>query len=165
MKYLLGLAALCIAAVAYADEPLVPAPAGAALIAQLSAIGVQIYVCEAKDRGATWEFKSPDAKLFNSDGKEVGRHFAGPTWKNTDGSSVVGEVVAKATAPEAGAIPWLLLKAKSHDGNGAWASVVFIRRSATKGGVQPAGECDVAHVGQTVGVPYTATYELFTAPK
>ena len=163
MNRLLGFAAFCAAAAACASEPPVAPPAGAPLISSLSALGVQIYACEAKDGAVGWAFKSPEAKLFLQ-GKPVGTHYAGPAWKSEDGTSVVGEVIAKATAPDAGAIPWLLLKAKSHEGDGAWAAVAFIRRANTKGGAQPAEGCDAAHIGQTIRVPYEATYELYGAP-
>ena len=42
----------------------------------------------------------------------------GPTWNLNDGSAVIGEVIAKADAPEPNAIQWLLLRAKSHEGLG-----------------------------------------------
>ena len=54
-----------------------------------------------------------------------------------DGSVVVGEVVAKADKPESGAIPWLLLRATSHEGSGRLSTVAFIRRANTKGGAAP----------------------------
>jgi len=48
-------------------------------------------------------------------------HFGGPTWKLDDGSAVVGEVIAKADAPEPDAFQWLLLRAKSLDPkSGSW---------------------------------------------
>jgi hypothetical protein len=43
----------------------------------------------------------------------IGKHYAGPHWESTDGSKVVAAVKERADAPAAGAIPWLLLTAKS----------------------------------------------------
>jgi len=42
--------------------------------------------------------REPIATLF-SDGKTVGRHYAGPNWEYIDGSAVVGQVVARPQAP------------------------------------------------------------------
>ena len=84
------------------------------MLLEVAADGVQIYACEAKGQGFEWVFKAPEANLFNTQNLQVGTHFAGPTWKADDGSTVVGEVAARADAPAGGAIPWLLLRAKSN---------------------------------------------------
>jgi hypothetical protein len=62
------------------------------LVFELIANSVQIYACEANDRGFDWARKT------------------------NGGSAVVGEVVAKADAPEPDAIQWLLLRVKGHEG-------------------------------------------------
>jgi hypothetical protein len=99
-----------------ADEAAITLPAGSAMLLELGAAGAQIYTCEAKEGRFEWSFKAPEANLFDNQGRQAGTHFAGPTWKMVDGSAVVGEVIAKADSPEPGAIPWLLLRAKSHGG-------------------------------------------------
>jgi len=150
---------------AYADAVLVPAPPGAPLLLEATADGVQIYACEAQGQGFEWVFKGPEANLFDKQGRQVGTHFGGPTWKAIDGTTVVGEVVTKADAPVAGAIPWLLLRAKSKEGTGLLSSVAFIRRSDTKGGVAPGAGCDAAHTGQQARVRYSALYQFFGLAK
>ena len=129
-------------------------PANAHLVQEVYATGVQIYSCEA----GAWDLKGPEADLFNAEGQKVGTHFAGPSWKNNDGSLVVGEVVAKENAPENGDIPWLLLKAKSHEGSGAWSAVSYVRRIDTNGGVAPKNGCEP---GQLLRTPYKATYQIY----
>ena len=103
-------------------------PTNVHLVQEVYATGVQIYSCEAGEQGLTWNLKGPEADLINAEGQKVGTHFAGPSWKNNDGSLVVGEVVAKENAPKNGDIPWLLLKRKSHEGSGAWSAVIYVRR-------------------------------------
>ena len=90
------------------------------LTSEVMADGVQVYSCEPKDQAFAWTFKAPEANLFDEQGVQVGAHFAGPSWKFSD-ATIVGEVLSRADAPEKGAIPWLLLKTKSHDGTGAVA--------------------------------------------
>lgn len=143
----------------------VPPPAGAPLVLEALADGVQIYVCEARDNGFTWTFKAPEATLVDHQGRPAGSHFAGPSWKSIDGSSIVGEVLAKADAADATAIPWLLLRAKSHEGSGVLTPVTYIRRAATKGGVAPSTGCDSSHVATEVRIPYTAVYQFYGASK
>jgi hypothetical protein len=150
---------------ARAEESVVPPPADAVLLLELAADGVQIYACETKDGRAEWAFKAPEAMLFDRHGRQVGTHFGGPTWKLDDGSAVVGEVMAKADAPEAGAIPWLLLRAKSHEGGGALSRVAYVRRAETKGGAAPKDGCDTAHVSQQARMRYSAIYQFFSAGK
>jgi hypothetical protein len=157
-------ATLAVAGVAHAADPLVPAPQGAPLLLEVAADGVQIYACEAKGQGFEWVFKAPEANLFNMQNLQVGTHFAGPTWK-IGGGAVVGEVAARADAPAGGAIPWLLLRAKSHEGSGVLSTVAFIRRADTKGGIAPASGCDAAHSGAQARVRYYAAYQFFGAAK
>ena len=141
-------------------------PSGARKLFEFRADGVQIYVCKRKDEALkeqnfAWVFDAPEAVLFNADGKQAGTHFKGPAWKLIDGSSVTGEVSAKQPSPKQGSIPWLLLKVKSHQGTGALDAVTIIRRVDTDGGAEPAGGCDTARTGETVRVPYSATYQFF----
>lgn len=158
-RALLVSVALLAPAVALAGtEP----PTATHLVQEVYATGVQIYSCEAGAQGPTWIFKSPEADLANGRGQLVGTHFAGPSWKNNDGSLVVGEVVAKENAPKAGDIPWLLLKAKGHEGSGAWSGVTYVRRTGTSGGVAPTKDgCEAARVGQQLRVPYKAIYQFY----
>lgn len=160
--------ALCLAIgvaarTALAAEPLVPPPPGASLLLEADADGVQIYNCEAQGGGYAWVFKSPEASLFDKQGRQIGRHYGGPTWRLEDGSSVVGEVSAKADAPATGAIAWLLLSAKSHDGTGVLSPVAYVRRAETRGGVAPGAGCDAQHVGLQARMRYSALYQFFAA--
>ncbi|HEX4168600.1 MAG TPA: DUF3455 domain-containing protein, partial [Bryobacteraceae bacterium] len=100
----------------------------------------------------------PDAKLLNQEGSVIGRHFAGPTWQLNDGSRIKGKVVAKQVAPDATAVPWLLLE--SVGGTGRFGAVRFIQRTGTHGGNAPDDSCSQ---NATRRVPYTATYSFYEA--
>jgi hypothetical protein len=102
--------------------------------------------------------------LKASSGKPLGKHYTGPTWEAADGSKVVGEVVAKHDAPDASAIPWLLLRAKSTSGNGIFSVVTFVQRVQTIGGAPPANGCDSSQSGKESRVPYAAVYRFYKAP-
>jgi hypothetical protein len=124
----------------------------------ISAKGVQIYEC----RDQNWVFVAPEAELFDSRGNLIGRHYAGPSWEATgDGSRVVGTVKSRADAPEAGALPWLLLSTKSVGGRGYFSDVTSIQRVATHGGVAPGSGC--TRDGLQARVSYTADYYFFHA--
>jgi uncharacterized protein DUF3455 len=73
----------------------------------------------------------------------------------------VGALQASVPAPEAGAIPWLLLRATTRAGDGVLSGVDFIQRIRTEGGVAPAGACDPA-ADATVAVPYRARYVFYS---
>ena len=127
----------------------------------LRADGVQIYGCVASGAGFAWRFKAPEAALTDSAGAPAGRHFAGPSWQARDGSLVRGAVIGSGAAPLPGAVPWLVLRAAAHEGEGVFAGIGFITRTQTEGGVAPALGCDAAHVGQEARVPYRALYSFF----
>ena len=139
-------------------------PPNEQLVVQVHAKGQQIYSCKVDGAQAAWTLKAPDAQLFDKDGKAFGKHFAGPSWEASDGSRVVGKAAANAPSPDADAIPWLLVKVVSHEGQGVLTPVTSIQRINTKGGKAPASGCDAAHAGQEVRVAYSADY-LFFAPK
>jgi len=127
--------------------------------------GVQIYECRASQgQGGSyeWAFVSPEADLFDTRGMKIGRHYAGPSWEATDGSKIVGLAKASAAAPDVGAIPWVLLGAKSVGPAGTFSNVSSVRRVHTTGGVAPDNGCSAAAVGTRARVPYTADYYFFT---
>jgi Protein of unknown function (DUF3455) len=142
-------------------------PVGQVLALAARATGVQIYECKAaKDDPSqfSWTLKAPEADLKDLSGKPVGKHYAGPTWEGSDGSKVMGEVVAKHDAPNAAAIPWLLLRAKSTSGSGTFSAIASIQRLQTSGGSPPANGCDSSQAGKELRVPYSAVYRFYKAP-
>ena len=141
-------------------------PATQVLSLETHATGVQIYECQVtKDDPMRfeWTFKAPEAELFDSTGKSIGRHYAGPTWESNDGSKVVGEVKVKDNGPDSNAIPWLLLSAKSTSGNGIFSQTQSIQRLHTAGGKAPAEGCNQAQTGKETRVPYSANYYFYNA--
>jgi len=140
-------------------------PPGVRTLLQAKGDGVQIYTCAVTQAAAKWVLKAPDAKLLDASGNTIGSHFAGPTWKLQDGSQVQGELLAARPAPEAGSVPWLLLRVKAGTATGQLADVAFIRRTDTHGGVAPQSGCaSPPHAAKTVQVPYTAAYTFYAAP-
>ncbi|WP_434452042.1 DUF3455 domain-containing protein [Lentzea sp. E54] len=137
--------------------PAVQVPAGHQIVARFYAKGVQTYSCTT----GAWKGLEPAATLADRLGRAVGLHSRGPVWVSTaDGSAVEAAPVDGARSEVAGAVPELLLKAKSTRGAGVFAGVSYVQRLATKGGVAPAGGCTE---GAQTSVPYEALY-TFSAP-
>lgn len=140
-------------------------PEGNKLAFSLDASGDQVYVCQASGSGYAWTLQAPDAKLYNAKGKEVGTHYAGPTWEYKDASSVVGTKQAAFT-PDATAVPWLLLEATAHNGKGKMDDITYIQRLETIGGLAPAAAtCTADNVGSLAPVEYSAVYYFFVSGK
>jgi hypothetical protein len=140
------------------------APAGESVILATHAKGVQIYVCQASGQKAEWTLKAPEAELTDETGKIIIHHSAGPSWKHADGSEITGKVIAKHDAPNNGAIPWLLLSAASHTGQGIMSRVTTIQRIHTEGGMPPdASKCSASANGQESRSPYSADYYFYAA--
>jgi hypothetical protein len=144
-----------------AATPSVPAnlraPASQALALETAATGVQIYECNA----GKWVFKGPEADLFDRAGNKIGKHYGGPTWESNDGSKVVAALTARSDAPNAGAIPWLLLTAKSAAGTGVFGRTKSIQRVNTIGGTTPTEPCGQADAGKVARVAYQAVYYFY----
>ncbi|HMF89861.1 MAG TPA: DUF3455 domain-containing protein [Candidatus Angelobacter sp.] len=145
----------------------IKAPAGEEIVLKAHASGSQIYVCQAgADGKLSWTLKAPEAELRDEKGAVFGRHFAGPTWKHNDGSEIKGKAVARADAPDADSIPWLLLTVTDRSGNGALSRVTSIQRVHTKGGQPPpAGDCTVQKQNAEVKSSYEADYYFYAPAK
>jgi len=128
--------------------------------------GVQIYECRAsKDPAAAeWVLVAPEADLFDAvSGRPAGKHYGGPRWESPDGSRIAGTARARVDAPQAGAIPWLLLTAKSEGGEGVFSKISSVQRVDTAGGAAPDAGCSPSSLGTVARVPYTATYRFLAA--
>lgn len=148
-----------VMAVAVQAQNLNEAPKEAPLLV-VRGVGAQVYRCDATT--STWVLDHPDADLVDKGGKVVGHHDAGPSWHYQDGSSVQGAVIGKADATEAGAIPWLELRATGSQGTGVLSRVGLIRRTETHGGVAPTSGCKPGDA--SLRVPYSATYSFYGRP-
>lgn len=143
----------------------IQAPAGELVILLAHATGSQVYVCQVGTDGKpVWTLKAPDADLRDQQGALIGRHFAGPTWKANDGSEVTGKAVARIDSPDSDSIPWLLVTATAHSGNGVLTRVTSIQRIHTKAGLAPpAADCSASKQSVEAKSSYTADY-YFYAP-
>ena len=139
------------------------------LTVHVYAKGVQVYVCVPDTTDTSrfvWLLKGPQANLYTDSTfhQLVGKHYYNtahqPTWESTDGSTVSGAKLQQANSPDGNSIPWLLLKAIGHTGNGTFSSANFIQRINTKGGKAPA-TADKTKKGQTLAVAYTAEYVFY----
>jgi Protein of unknown function (DUF3455) len=141
-------------------------PGNQKLTRMLHGAGVQIYQCTPNAQNPpqySWVFQAPAADLSDRSGKDLGRHYEGPTWEAYDGSKVVGELVARDNGPTPSAVPWLLLRAKSNAGKGIFGRTTSIQRLHTIGGQAPPSGCDASHAGQRTRVPYSADYYFYVA--
>lgn len=129
-------------------------PSGSGLLFEASGEGSQVYTCT----DGHWVLKAPDAKLLDDQGKVIGTHFAGPTWRLQDGSQIKGKAIASRPSQDTSSVPWLLLQAIPGSGSGKLANVNYIRRTETSGGVAPTGACSSGEQR----VPYTAKYSFYT---
>jgi hypothetical protein len=136
-----------------ANDP-IEVPPHSRLLLRAVGNGDQVYGCV----NGSWALQAPDAKLLDKHGAVIGRHFAGPTWQLNDGSWIKAKAVAKQVAPDATAVPWLLLE--SVGGTGRLAAVRFIQRTGTIGGNAPDGGCSQSAIRR---VPYAATYSFYGA--
>ena len=152
---LMLLAAMAGPAIAADPLPEAIAAPGETVVLSVHAEGAQVYECKAAADGKlAWAFREPIATLL-SEGKTVGRHYAGPNWELADGSAVVGKAIGNAPGASPADIPWLKLEVASRRGSGTLTPVTTVQRINTHGGKLD-GACDKA--GDFRSVPYSADY-------
>jgi|HubBroStandDraft_5_1064220.scaffolds.fasta_scaffold11872_2 hypothetical protein len=148
---------LMLSAVAAAEQPQLPAAIAVpdqTPIVTFHAEGAQIYECKEKDGKLAWSFREPIAALM-ADGRTVGRHYAGPTWENADGSAVVGKGAGSAPGTTADDVAWLKLDVVDRRGSGILTATATVQRINTRGGAL-SGPC--SERGALRAVPYSADY-------
>jgi hypothetical protein len=144
----------------------IQARTGEEVVLLAHASGSQIYACRSGADGKfAWTLKAPDAELKDQNGKVIGSHFAGPTWKLTDGSEVTGKAIAHADSDDPTSVPWLLVDAVGHAGNGLLTNVKTIQRVNTHGGKPPATGCDESRHDAEIKSSYTADYYFYAPAK
>ncbi len=157
MKNLVFFAAVaaCTAAFTQQVAPSIEAPPGARLLLEARGEGAQVYTCT----NSQWILKAPDAKLLDAGGQVIGTHFAGPTWRLSEGSEVKGKLIASQPAPDGKSIAWLLVGAVPGSESGKFAAVAYIRRTETKGGAAPKEACTSGELR----VAYAAKYSFYAS--
>jgi hypothetical protein len=158
---LMGLVCQGVMAADLVIPDVIQVPAGNTALFALHATGEQIYQCTLKDKAYKW-IVYPKAVLMDEQGQKVGTHSKGPAWQYKDGSRVTGKINQKTDESRHKAMPWLLIEAVNHKGDGVLSSVSYINRVNTQGGVEPVLPCDNNHLGTEKAVAYTADYIFYT---
>jgi hypothetical protein len=150
------------------------------------AMGTQNYVCLPADSGVAYKLITPQATLFDDNGKQITTHFFSPNpsedgtvrpaWQDSKGTSTVWAMLEpgnSSTDPnyvEPGAIGWLLLTStgvqEGASGGDMLMDTTFIQRLNTSGGMAPATGCAAAtDIGNQAFVPYQADYFFYRSAK
>jgi hypothetical protein len=142
-------------------------PAGEEVVLEAHASGSQIYICQQGTNSKYgWTLKAPEAELRDQQGAIIGRHYSGPTWKHTDGSEVIGRITARVDSPDSDSIPWVLVTATAHSGDGVLSHVTIIQRINTRGGQPPPStDCDAPRQNSEILRSYTADYYFYAPPR
>lgn len=136
----------------------IKAPSGYSPMLTVHAKGDQIYQCSLNNGEYAWETLTPDAALYDGQGKIVGHHSAGPIWEYKQGSRVVGRVLKKVDVAMGSSISWLLVEVVAHNAKGLFSKASYINRINTHGGLPPNSGCNGNHLGGEKRVAYTADY-------
>jgi len=152
-------------------------------------VGTQNYVCTTSTTSASgfaFSLFTPEATLFNGEGKQLITHFFSPngdptvkppeagtirvTWEDSRDSSRVWAMLLEQSTNEQfvqkDAVAWLKLQTVGVDagttGSGRLTKVTFIQRLNTAGGLAPKSGCSTFEdLGRRAFVPYTADYFFY----
>lgn len=132
----------------------------------LSAVGETTYDCRSDGARLVWTPAGSDATLVDLARRSVGTVAPGPDFTAYDGSRFAGTVAAEEIMT-AGALTWQrIVPSKRGDtprAHGRFADVTSVQRVLTTGGIPPVASC--FQVGQSLFVPYTATYLFYRAAR
>jgi hypothetical protein len=137
----------------------IKAPDAAEPAFELAATGVQIFRCEPDQNGFHWAYRLPEAELRDNSGHVLARHGTGYSFEHTDGSRLLGKIVAHDAADSSGSVPWLLLQTQSF-GQGEFEKINYVQRIDTQGGMPPA-QCSADQVNQVLRVPFSANFVFY----
>jgi hypothetical protein len=131
-------------------------PDGHQPVLRLAGRGVQVFRCELREGAHVWAFRLPEAELIDERGIVVARHGANFSFEHTDGSRLLGTVVASDAAPRDDNLRWLLMSARAF-GTGALAGISYVQRVNTTGGMPPA-RCEPKQLNQLLRVDFSADF-------
>src|SRR5262249_50288636 len=139
--------------------------------------------------GVAFSLFTPEATLFNAEGKQLITHFFSPnsdptvepaefgtirvTWEDSRDSSRVWAMLVEQSLDERfvqkDAVAWLKLKTVGTDegtlGPGRLTNVTFIQRLNTADGLAPKTGCtSLGDIGHKAFVPYSADYFFYKKP-
>ncbi len=134
-------------------------PDTVAPVMRLQGRGVQVFRCEARDKGFAWVFRLPEADLVDGAGRVVAKHGANFSFENVDGSRLLGTVVSFDDAPDANNLRWILFSTKSF-GDGAFNGITFVQRVNTVGGMPPP-RCDAGQQSRLLRVDFSADFVFY----
>jgi hypothetical protein len=132
----------------------------------LHAVGETTYECRNDGKQLSWTMTGTEATLVDPARRSVGTVAPGPDFIAYDGSQFAGSVAGEEIVT-AGALTWQRLvvrvAADATRDRGRFANVTSVQRVQTSGGLPPVTACFQA--GQSLLVPYTATYLFYRASK
>lgn len=134
-------------------------PDGHVPVLQLAGRGVQVFRCEQRNGTWGWWFRLPEAELTDAAGAVVGRHGADFSFEHTDGSRLLGKVLASDAAPRDDNLRWLLLATRSF-GQGTFTGISHVQRVNTSGGMPPAS-CEARQANQLLRVGFSADFVFY----
>ena len=130
----------------------------------LSAVGETTYECRSDGNRLSWTLTGSDATLVDRARHSVGTVMPGHDFIAYDGSRFAGAPAGEEIVT-AGALTWERLVPRDEEGahsdHGRFAEVTSVQRVLTSGGVPPVAAC--SQQGQSLLVPYTATYLFYRA--
>jgi hypothetical protein len=152
------------------------------------AIGTQNYVCSRAGAGVKYVLFTPEATLFDDDGKQIITHYFSPnpnpkdpntsatvvadgairaTWQDKDTSTIWAQLhPAGAAIVDEKSIAWLLLDVVGFEagptGGEKLTSTKQVQRFSTQGGLPPSTGCSsLDDAGNQAFVDYTADYFFY----
>lgn len=130
----------------------------------LSAVGETTYECRSDGNRSSWALTGSEGTLVDRARHSVGTAMPGHHFVAYDGSRFAGAPAGEEIVT-AGALTWERLVPRDEDelqsGHGLFAQVTSVQRVLTSGGVPPVATC--SQRGQSLLVPYTATYLFYRA--
>ncbi len=134
-------------------------PDGQEPVLQLAAKGAQIFRCEREGKSYQWQFRLPEAELFDGQGQAVARHGKDFFFEHRDGSRLLGTVVAHDKAASDDTLPWLLFSTRAF-GKGEFAGVSYVQRLNTRGGMPPQ-RCSAEQLNRLLRVDFSADFVFY----
>jgi len=152
------------------------------------AVGTQNYVCSKAGAGVKYVLFTPEATLFDDDGKQIITHYFSPnpepkdpntsatvvadgairaTWQDKDTSTIWAKLHTDgAFTVDRSAIAWLLLDVVGNEpgpaGGDKLTQTKQVQRFSTQGGLPPETGCSTLDdAGNQAFVDYTADYFFY----
>lgn len=135
-------------------------PPKAVAVMTLQGSGVNLFQCATDEKGPYWRFVAPQLELKNRKNITQVSQGAEFTFIAQDGSKLRAKIIQSMPSKKTPNVYDVLFETGSYGRTGLLTGIEYVKRTNSTDGI-PLTACSPAQLGQTLKVPFKATFTFY----